>query len=85
MPGPLGVGLGVCYLGCRPPVLSIMSQNKPTVEIKPVASFSDVLQDKTWGPDLRKAAEVGSVAVVQSHEQPSVEQAPTAPKPRRPR
>lgn len=62
-----------------------MSQDKSPVEIKPVASFTDVIQDKNWGADLRKAAELGSVAVIQPNEQPSVEQAPSAPKPRRPR
>lgn len=62
-----------------------MSQDKSTVEIKPVASFADVLQDKNWKADLKRAAELGSVAVIQPNEQPSAEQSPSVPKPRRPR
>lgn len=62
-----------------------MSQQKPTVEIKPVASFGDVVKDVKWGADLRRAAEANSVGVVQPSEQPSPEPVASTPRPPRPR
>lgn len=60
--------------------------NQSSSEVKPAASFSEVLDNERWGPDLRKAAQAGSVAMVEANEQPSPEiAAPSAAKPRRPR
>lgn len=59
-----------------------MTQSNNSIEIKTVPSFSQVLENEEWGPDLKRAAEAGSVAIVDPSEQPAPQAPRTTPRPR---
>jgi hypothetical protein len=59
-----------------------MTQPKSSIEIKAVPSFSQVLENEEWSPDLKRATEAGSVAIVEASEQPAPVAPRSTPRPR---
>lgn len=59
-----------------------MTESNSNVEIKAVSSFSEVLENEEWGPDIKRAAEAGSVAIIEAYEQPAPATQRSTPRPR---
>lgn len=58
-----------------------MTQTNNNIEVKSASSFSDILGNKDWGKEIKRAAEADSVAFIEPSEQPAP--APkTSPRPR---
>lgn len=58
-----------------------MTQTNNNIEVQSVASFSDILQNENWGPEIKRAVDADSIAFIEPSEQP----APTprsSPRPR---